>query len=378
MRDLERRSRAQLERYRTLGLRRSLNKPSGLDLCSNDYLGHARDPRIRNRLARAAERLGVGSTGSRLLRGHRQVFGNLEERFAALKGTPTALFFGSGWAANLGVLATFPVQGDVIFSDALNHASLIDGMRLSKARRVVFPHCDADALEEALRNEPCDGQRFVVTESLFSMDGDFAPLGRYADLQERHGFALIVDEAHAVGVYGATGSGLVEELDCADSVFVSTNAAGKALGVCGAFVCGPHWATELLIQSARSFVFSTALPPAIAEAVDESLDLVAAVAERRTHVRQLGRRVRDHLGLPPHDSPIVPVIIGANDATLSVAERLRRRGYDTRAIRPPTVPEGTSRLRVSLNATLEYDQLDRFARDLGGILKDEGLCLESS
>ena len=372
---LEERIRSQLDQLGTSGLRRSLEVPRGIDLCSNDYLGFARDPRVRSRFARAVEALGVGSTGSRLLRGHREAFRSIEERFARFKGTPSSLYFGSGWAANLGVLSTFLADGDVVFSDSLNHASLIDGMRLSKACRVIYPHCDVDALGRLLESEPCSGQRFVVTESLFSMDGDRAPLQAIAGLRSNHDFALVIDEAHAIGMYGDSGSGLIEETGSADSVFLSVNSAGKALGVTGAFVCGPHWAIDYLIQAARPFVFSTAPPPAAAEALDEALDLLAKEPQRRTRVRALAKLLREQLGLGTDDSPIVPLTIGDSRVAVEVARRLGESGFDARAVRPPTVPEGTARLRVSLNADLTAEDISRFVRQLQSILEEFDLCL---
>lgn len=372
---LEERIRSQLDQLAASGLRRSLEEPRGIDLCSNDYLGFARDPRIRARFARAVESLGVGSTGSRLLRGHREAFRLIEERFARFKGTPDSLYFGSGWAANLGVLSTFLADGDVVFSDALNHASLIDGMRLSKARRVIYPHSDVDALGRLLESEPCGGQRFVVTESLFSMDGDRAPLRAIAGLRSNHDFALVIDEAHAIGMFGESGSGLIEETGSADSVFLSVNSAGKALGVSGAFVCGPNWAIDYLIQAARPFVFSTAPPPAAAEALDEALDLLANEPQRRTRVRALAKLLREQLGLGTDDSPIVPLIIRDSRVAVEVARRLGESGFDARAVRPPTVPEGTARLRVSLNADLTAEDISRFVRQLQAILEEFDLCL---
>lgn len=367
-RALEQRIRAELGRLQDQDLLRSLEPPAGVDLCSNDYLGLARHPRMRNRLADAVRSLGVGSTGSRLLRGHRAAFKSAEERFASLKGTPAALYFGSGWAANLGVLSAFPTSGDVIFSDELNHASLIDGMRLSRARHVVYPHCDCEALAKLLESEQVTGQRFVVTESLFSMDGDIAPLGRLAEMQAKHDFSLIVDEAHAVGIYGRHGSGLIEASGCGDSVFLSINSAGKALGVSGAFVCGPDWAIAMLVQSARPFVFSTAPPPALAEAIDEALDLLADEPERRQRVLEYGTLIRGLLDLSPSNAPIVPLIIGPSAATVRAAATLRAEGYDVRAIRPPTVPAGTARLRVSLNAELSRAEVTGAAASIKRVL----------
>ena len=370
-RAIEQRVRAQLGKLQDQSLLRSLEEPAGVDLCSNDYLGLARHPRMRSRLAEAVQSLGVGSTGSRLLRGHRAAFKSVEDRFAKLKGTPAALYLGSGWAANLGVLSTFPTSEDVIFSDELNHASLIDGMRLSRARHIVYPHCDCEALARLLESQHATGQRFVVTESLFSMDGDFAPLERLGEMQAAHGFALIVDEAHAVGIYGRRGSGLIEESGCEDSVFLSINSAGKALGVSGAFVCGPDWATSMLVQSARPFVFSTAPPPALAEAIDEALDLLVDEPERRARVLHHGALMRQLLGLAPSNAPIVPLIIGPSAETVQAAASLRAEGYDVRAIRPPTVPAGTARLRVSLNADLSQAEVTDVADSINRVLGEK-------
>ncbi len=303
-------------------------------------------------MAAAVCAMGAGSTGSRLLRGERDCFTALEQRFAAFKGTERSLYLSSGYLANLAVLTTFPEVGDTIFSDEWNHASLIDGVRLARAERVVFPHLRPGAVPEGA---------FLITESVFSMDGDFAPLEEYKKL----GAALIVDEAHAVGLYGERGEGLIGR----DGVFVSVNPAGKALGVAGAFVAGPAWAIEYLEQRARPFIFSTAAPPAIAAALDASLDVIAAEPERRERVRFLARYLRERLSeaeiaVPAGDSPIVPVIIGENERAVAVAAALQEAGFDVRAIRPPTVPAGTARLRVSVNVNLSEEILDGFVGTL--------------
>ena len=303
-------------------------------------------------MAAAICAMGAGSTGSRLLRGERECFTALEQRFAEFKGAERSLYFSSGYLANLAVLTTFPEAGDRIYSDERNHASLIDGARLSRAERVVFPHLCPGTVTEA---------GFLVTESVFSMDGDLAPLERYKKL----GAALIVDEAHAVGLYGDRGEGLAG----GDGVFVSINPAGKALGVAGAFVAGPSWAIEYLEQRARPFIFSTAAPPAVAAALDASLDVIAAEPERRERVHFLSRYLRDRLTdagvpVPFDDSPIIPVIIGENERAVAIAAELQSAGFDVRAIRPPTVPPGTARLRVSVNAGLSEEILDRFVEKL--------------
>lgn len=370
---LHRRVIAELAAWEAAGLKRSLRPPSGIDLSSNDYLGLATHPRLVRRLVEAVRAYGCGATASRLLRGHREIFTDVERRFAAFKGTEAALYFASGYAANLGVLTAFLEPGDVVFSDELNHASLIDGMRLTRARRVIFPHRDVATLAQLLRQEHGPGQKFLVTESLFSMEGDRAPLRDYAALCRETHTALIVDEAHAVGIYGARGSGLIEEMGVADSVFLSINTAGKALGVCGAFVAGPAWAIEYLIQRARPFIFSTAPPPALVAALDEALALVAEEPERRAHVRAVARELRQQLmargiAVPPEDSPIIPVILGESARAVAVAAALHQEGFDVRAIRPPTVPPGTARLRVSVTVHVDAAIAERFASTLARIV----------
>jgi len=365
---------ARLVEWEAAGLKRSLRPPSGIDLSSNDYLGLATHPRLVRRFVEALRIYGCGATASRLLRGHREIFTDVERRFAAFKGTEAALYFASGYAANLGVLTTFLESGDVVFSDERNHASLIDGMRLTRARRVVFPHRDVAALARLLRSEQGPGQKFLVTESLFSMDGDRAPLREYAALCRETQTALIVDEAHAVGIYGERGSGLIEEMGVADAVFLSINTAGKALGVCGAFVAGPAWAVEYLIQRARPFVFSTAPPPALMAALDEAITLIIEEPERRARVRANARRLREQLVargivVPLEDSPIIPVILGESERAVAVAAALQEEGFDVRAIRPPTVPAGTARLRVSVNVQVDETIAARFASALARILK---------
>ena len=356
MRPLEKRLRAHLAELERDGLLRKRRPPQGIDLSSNDYLGLAAHPYIRERMAAAVCATGVGSTGSRLLRGERECFTALEQRFAEFKGTERSLYFSSGYLANLAVLTTFPEAGDTIFSDELNHASLIDGARLSRAKRVVFPHLCPGVVPSGA---------FLVTESVFSMGGDIAPLADY----EKSGGVLIVDEAHAVGLYGERGRGLTR----GDDVFVTVNPAGKALGVAGAFVAGPAWAIEYLEQRARPFIFSTAAPPAIAAALDASLDLIAAEPDRRERVRSLSKYLRERLAegdivVPPGDSPIVPVIIGENDRAVAIAAALQQAGFDVRAIRPPTVPQDTARLRISVNVNLTEEILDKFVKCLAGKL----------
>ena len=350
-------------------LSRTLEAPRGIDFCSNDYLVLSQHPLLKARMIDAVEREGTGSTGSRLLRGQRDCFLEIERQFAAFKRTDRALYFSSGYLANIAVLTTFPEEGDTIFSDERNHASLIDGTRLSAAHRVVFPHNDVEALASLLRESCGKGQAFIVTESLFSMDGDRAPLTDYAALCRSTGAALIVDEAHAVGVVGARGSGAIEAAGIDEDVFVSVNTAGKALGVSGAFVTGRSLTIEYLVQRARPFIFSTAPPPAVAAAIGAALDIVASEPERRVRLSDLSCRLRARLGdaglfVPAGTSQIIPVVLGENERAIGVARALQDQGFDVRAIRPPSVPPGTARLRFTVNVGLDELTIDRVAEAL--------------
>jgi 8-amino-7-oxononanoate synthase len=376
---LERRVRRRLADWQSAGLLRVLRPPAGIDLSSNDYLNLSTHPLLTDKLMRAIAREGCGSTGSRLLRGDRRCFDAVERRFARFKGVERALFFGAGYLANIGVLTTLPESGDVILSDERNHASLIDGMRLSRARTIVFPHNDVEAAARLLVGAPSGAVRFLVVESLFSMDGDFAPLTDYAALCRSTGAVLVVDEAHAVGIYGERGSGLIEAAGVGSDVCVSINTGGKALGVSGAFVAGPGWAIDFLVQRARPFIFSTAPPPALADALDASLAIVEAEPERRERLHARSTYLRARLAaagvdLPAGSSQIVPIILGDNARATAVAAAVQNKGFDVRAIRPPSVPDGTARLRVAVNAGLSESTLDSFAEALEAALKEAVLC----
>jgi len=356
------------------GLTRKLASPRGIDLSSNDYLCLANDERIKSTMIKGVAREGVGSTGSRLLRGERDCFAAAERQFAAWKKTERALYFNSGYQANIGVVTAFLEDGDVVFSDEFNHASLIDAMRLSKAKRIIFRHCDFKEVKKLLRETKISGQKFLVTESLFSMDGTIAPLKKYAEICAETDANLIVDEAHAVGVFGASGSGLIEEFNVGENVFLSTNTAGKALGAMGAFVAGDDAAIEYLIQRARPFIFSTAATPAIADALQASMEIVRAEKERREKLLNLSaffRRSMNENGIKVADenSQIIPVIIGESRKAVKIAEDLQAKNFDVRAVRPPTVPENTARLRVSLNVNLSEKILRDFVGQLTKIIR---------
>jgi 8-amino-7-oxononanoate synthase len=334
-----------------------------LAFCSNDYLGLANDPRIAAAVVDAVGRYGVGSGASHLVTGHSTAHAQLEEELARFVGLPAALLFSSGYLANIGVVTALAGREDVIFSDSLNHASLIDGMRLSRAEIVRYPHCSLDALAEALRGSRARS-RFVVTESIFSMDGDLAPLEALLDLCERFDAWLVVDDAHGFGILGADGRGVLEHLALRSPRIVYIGTLGKAVGMSGAFVAGDAVVVETVFQRARSYIFTTATPPFLAAAVGSSLQIIRDEAWRRRKltvlIERLKRGLRDSsMTLSPSDSPIQPLIVGGNAEALAASRGLRERGILVAAIRPPTVPQGTSRLRVSLSAAHEEADVDR-------------------
>ncbi|HEV3076450.1 MAG TPA: 8-amino-7-oxononanoate synthase [Thermoanaerobaculia bacterium] len=378
------------------GLARSLRVAAGRDFSSNDYLGLARDPGLRAallaRLATLPPGEPLGAPASRLLRGHTRLHAELERRLAAWKGTEAVLLFASGYQANVGLLSALLGPRDRAVSDALNHASLIDGLRLAGCRRVIVPHLDLAAVERELARPHPESRTFLVTESLFSMEGDVAPLDRYADLAARHGAELIVDDAHATGLYGeARGSGLCEAFGVERRVTAVVSTLGKAVGLSGAFVAGPRVLVDYLVNRCRAFVFTTAPPPLLLHALDAALDCIAAEPWRRRRALELADRLRRRLrergvlaanggDRPPlaegltdaggavSPGPIVPVLLGDNGRAVAAAERLAALGFDVRAIRPPTVPPGTARLRVSVHADHSDAEIDALAEALAGAL----------
>lgn len=343
-----------------------------VNLCSNDYLGLAGDERLRRAAADAALREGAGSGASRLVAGDLPIHGELERAIAAFHGAEAALLFNSGYHANAGIPAALVGRGDAIFSDVLNHASIVDGAILSRAELVRYRHCDVQELSDLLARTKAR-RKLVVTDAVFSMDGDAAPLLEIAELCERHGAMLYVDEAHAVGVLGPTGAGLAEAYGVKDKVDVEMGTLGKALGSFGAYAAGERRLRDLLLTRARSFVFTTALPPAACGATLAALGLVRGEPERRARLHGLCARLRAGLTDLGFDvsrvvSPIFPVVLGSEERALAAAEGLRDRGFFARAIRPPTVPVGTSRLRVALSAALTEAQVEGFLGALAEVL----------
>jgi 8-amino-7-oxononanoate synthase len=343
---------------------RSFAQIAGINLCSNDYLGLAEDPRLKEAVLEAvAATVRVGGTGSRLLSGHDGVWNELEEEFAAFAGTEAALYFANGYVANLGLLTSLVGKNDLVFSDELNHASLIDGIRLSGARKEIYPHLDLHALERALRaqeSEVC--RKLIVTESVFSMDGDVADVKAIQELAERFGASLIVDEAHATAVHGPGGAAIVAEARLTREVLATVHTCGKALASAGAFVCGSRVLREFLINHARTLIFSTAMPPYMAGQIRAALRLAKELSRERETLRansaELIAKLRgDEWDTSGSASQIVPVVLGSNEDALSAAEFLQERGFAVRAIRPPTVPVGKARLRLSLTARVSREHV---------------------
>ena len=371
MNDLLRELERELEKIRSQNLYRSLTPPKGLDFCSNDYLGFSRDPKFRTAILEKLEQAtgpdSVSSPASRLLRGNTSRHQALEQRLSGFKGTEAALIFPTGYQTNIGVLTALVGSQDRVLSDAQNHASIIDGLRLSGCQKIVFPHLDLEAVEEALIRPHPEGKTFLVTESLFSMDGDVAPLATYAELAKKYEAYLIVDDAHAVGVFGEErGSGLTERFGVEKRALAIVSTFGKAFGLFGAFVAGPQVVIEYLINRCRSFIFTTAVPPLLLYGVEAGLDLLDAEPERRKRVCLLADRLRQRFkkaGLDTLQSagPIVPVVLGKSERALAVAQCLQEKGLDVRAIRPPTVEPETARLRISVHADHTEQQIDQLA-----------------
>jgi 8-amino-7-oxononanoate synthase len=363
---LQSRWHSELERLRGEGRFRTLTPPSGIDFSSNDYLGYSKRtwPNVMG---------GRSGTASRLLRGHHPIWDEVEAALARWHGAEAALVFPSGYAANEGLLATLLEPGDWVASDQRNHASIIDGVRLSKAERFVFRHNDLADLESGLRRAAAARARFIVTESLFGMEGDRAPLGELVALASRYGAHLILDEAHATGCFGATGGGLVDSAGLRSKVLATVHTGGKALGVHGAYVVGSALLKELLVNRCRHLIFTTALPPVVGQWWLEMLPCVAADHAARGGLHGAAQSFRAALlehGIRGGGSDyIVPLVLREDTLAVEAARRLQAAGLDIRAIRPPTVPEGQAGLRVSIHADHDALTLRRAAREIARVLR---------
>jgi len=334
-----------------------------VNLSSNNYLGLATHPLVRAAACDAIARWGCGTGASRLISGHLALHAEVEAKLAAFKGTEAALLFPSGYQANVGAIGALVGRGDHVYSDALNHASIVDGCRLSRASVHVYPHSDVRALEAALAATPPGGRRLVVTDSVFSMDGDRAPLPALVAAAQRYHSLVMVDEAHATGVLGPRGAGLAAADGVGAAIDVHMGTLGKALGSAGAYVAGSRDLVELLVNRARTFVFTTGIAPATVAAASAALDVVAAEPERRVVLARHADRLRTGLralGLDVRgDTHVVAVVVGDNRAALAFADALLARDVLVQAIRPPTVPPGTARLRVTAMATHTDVQIGR-------------------
>ena len=388
---------ARLEELERLGLARRLRLISGpqgptvllegkpvLLLCSNNYLGLADHPRVREAAAEAAMRWGVGAGASRLVSGTMTIHGRLEERLAAFKGSEACVLFGSGYLANLGVIGALAGRGDTIFSDELNHASIVDASRLSRAEVIVYRHRDVEHLEWNLRRHGRDAQarRLIVTDSVFSMDGDVAPLETLTELAQEYAAQIVVDEAHALGNLGPGGRGAVAEAGLDGEIDVVVGTLGKALGSYGAYACASAETVRYLINSARSLIYSTAPPPPAVAGALAALELLREEPQRVQRLRSNARALRAALsaeGFPVTESEmqIVPLIVGEERAAMRLCQQAIERGVFAQAIRPPTVPDGTARLRLTAMASHTAAELRAAAEVLGRIARSLELDLSA-
>jgi 8-amino-7-oxononanoate synthase len=356
---LEQIERRDLRRHLQHRAERTGERVGGLvSFASNDYLGLAGDPRLAAAAADAAQRWGAGAGASRLVTGGTTLHRELESELAAWKGSQDAVLFSSGYLANLGTIAALVGDGDAVFSDELNHASIIDACRLSRAAVRVYPHRDAEALDRLLAATPAH-RRLIVTDGVFSMDGDAADLPVLFDVAEQHGAMLVVDDAHGCGVVGPDGRGTAAAQRCSARPHLTIGTLSKAFGAAGGYVTGPAQVCELLRNRARTFVFDTAPPPPVAAAALAGLRIAAAEPWRRQRAVALAGRLSAALpGAPPAFACVVPLVIGAAADALAAAQRLHERGIHVVAIRPPSVPEGTARLRFATSAAHAEDDVD--------------------
>jgi 8-amino-7-oxononanoate synthase len=353
-----------------------------LSFCSNDYLGLANDPRVIAAMGAGAERYGVGAGASHLVSGHSRAHHAIEEELADFVGAERALLFSTGYMANLGVVSALTDRHDVIFEDRLNHASLIDAARLTRAKVSRYPHADTNRLAKLLALARKPGM--ITTDAVFSMDGDLAPLAELCALASQHGARLLADDAHGFGVLGKDGRGSFEQLQLPLAPPVILMATlGKALGVFGAFVAGEAALIETLIQRARTYIYTTALPPAVAEAARASLLIARTEGWRRERLQALVGKFRtgaQSLGfvLTASTTPIQPLMFGESERALEISRRLRARGILIPAIRPPTVPEGSARLRITFSAAHEAAHVDRLLDALSTVQNFHGKASERS
>jgi 8-amino-7-oxononanoate synthase len=349
-----------------------------LNLSSNDYLGLSQDPRLIRAAQAAAAQWGAGAGASRLVVGHLALHEAVEAKLAGFKGTEAAVIFPTGYMANVGTISALVGPGEVVFGDRLNHASIYDGIKLSGATFKRFPHRDLNRLEQLLREAGSARRRLIITDSVFSVDGDLAPLEDLVALKARYGAWLMIDEAHATGVLGAKGAGLAEALGVTRGVDIHMGTFSKALGSQGGYVAGDRRLVDYLHNRARSFIYSTALAPPVLGAIDQALEIVMQEPERRLYLRRESEDFRQALfsaglDLLGSETQIIPVLVGANDRTLEFAARLKDQGLMAVALRPPTVPPGRARVRFSLSAAHSRQDLHRARETIVAAARAMGL-----
>ena len=362
--------------YRTL---KTVESPQGreitlegkrvLNFCSNDYLGLANDARIKRAALEAIEEYGLGAGASRLVCGNMSPHERLEEDLAHFKKTECALLFSSGYMANTGIISALMDRRSIVLSDKLNHASIIDGIVLSRAKLMRYPHADMQALREILKNLPAAKRKLIVTDSVFSMDGDRAPLKEIFDLAGRYEVMTMVDAAHAFGVLGKRGSGLVEELSLEGQVDIQMGTLSKAAGSFGAYACGTKVLRDYLINKSRSFIYTTAMPPSLAQASRAALQIIHQADSLRRQLQLNANYLQRELGVLGFDTmnsstPIIPILVKDSLQAVSMSKRLLEQGIFVQAIRPPTVPMGTARLRLTVMATHTQEDLEQLLNAL--------------
>lgn len=371
--------------YRTM---REMTGPQGahitisgrevLNFCSNNYLGLASDSRLKEAAKQAIEQEGFGSGASRLVCGNMLAHQKLEEKLAQFKGMESAITFSTGYMVNIGIISSLFGRGDVIFADRLNHASLIDGILLSQVEFKRYPHCDMEGLETMLRNSSGFKKRAIITDSVFSMDGDLAPLKEIVDLAQKYDCSVMIDEAHALGVFGAKGEGLAHHLGLQDKIDIQMGTLSKAAGSFGAYCCGSKELISFLINKARSFIYTTALPPSVAAVSMRAIEIIEKEEDLRKTLWGKTEYVKKHLkdlgfNTMNSASPIIPILVKDSIVALEFSQRLLEEGIFISAIRPPTVPVNTARLRLTVMATHSREDLEYLVEKIEKI--GEKLCL---
>lgn len=341
-----------------------LNGKHMINLASNNYLGLAGDRRLAEAGIEALNKYGAGSTASRLIIGNHPLYEQAESSLIAWKGMESGIILNSGYTANIGIISALMDRNSVIFSDKYNHASIVDGIILSRAKFQRYRHCDLNHLEDLLKRSPADQRKLIITDTVFSMDGDIAPLAGLVFLKEKYNAILMVDEAHSSGIFGNQGEGLVHAYNLQEKVDIHMGTFSKGLGCYGAYIVGKKWMIEFLINKMRSFIFTTALPPAVLGSISTAIDIVRIEQFRRKELMEHSNYFRSSLSklgfqLGTSETQIIPVIIGSNEQTMLFSQKLQEEGIAAIAVRPPTVPEGQARIRFTVMATHERNDLEQ-------------------